>query len=606
MNDARILVHIDGETKGLDKATGQASNKLNKFKSIAKGVAGATAAVGAAASATAKAFWNGANATAQYGDQIDKTSQKVGLSTDSYQKWDYAMNIAGTSMQNCAMGLKTMTNKLDDAKNGSSSAQKMFTELGISMDELKGKSREEVFGKVVEGLQNVEDGAKKAALANDFFGRSGQELMPLLNDTAENTKKIMQEAEDYGMVMSNDAVKASAAFQDSLTKLQGTFGGVKNRLMGEFLPGLTTVMDGFSDLIAGVDGAEDKIKQGVESLVGAVGKIMPKIVQAITKMAPIILKAVGDIVIQIAQALVANLPELLKGITDMILGVIEQLAPLLPEIVNSLLQGLILIMQALAEAMPDIIPVLIEAILDIIPVLIENLPLFIKAGIQLILGLAEGILKSIPKLIACIPKVVVALVKGFASLLGIHSPSTVFSDFGKNLILGLIKGIVGYYATLWKIVKKVAKSVIDAVKKIINPSALLNAGKNLVQGLWNGIKNAKDWVLGKIKGFGESILKGIKGIFGISSPSKVMFEIGGYLDKGFIKGIDSMKDQVEKSIDSTFSLNPNLVNSASAHYSPEFVNNTYVEVKQDPLGQVVNTIKTFQSGAKNDYNYGKA
>ena len=161
---------------------------------------------------------NGATATAQYGDEIDKTSQKIGFGTEAYQKWDYAMQIAGTSMKDCSIGLKTMTNKIDDALNGSSNAIGMFEKLGISVDDLKGKTREDIFGMVVSGLQNTTDELTKAAIANDVFGRSGQELMPLFNETTENTQKLLEEAEKYGMVMSESAVKNSANFNDSLTK----------------------------------------------------------------------------------------------------------------------------------------------------------------------------------------------------------------------------------------------------------------------------------------------------------------------------------------------------------------------------------------------------
>ena len=65
------------------------------------------------------ALSNGISSVAKYGDEIDKASQKVGMSTDSYQQWDYVMNLAGTSMSECSMGMKTLTNQIDDAKNGS-------------------------------------------------------------------------------------------------------------------------------------------------------------------------------------------------------------------------------------------------------------------------------------------------------------------------------------------------------------------------------------------------------------------------------------------------------------------------------------------------------
>ena len=73
---------------------------------------------------------------------------------------------------------------------------------------------------------------------------------------------------------------------------------------------------------------------------------------------------------------------------------------------------------------------------------------------------------------------------------------------------------------------------------------MLNIGKNMVEGIWNGIKNAKDWVLDKIRGFGKSIVDGIKNIFGIHSPSTVFRDqIGNNLALGIGEGFsNTMKD----------------------------------------------------------------
>ena len=156
------------------------------------------------------------------------------------------MKICGTEMSSCTTGLKTLTNTFDDAVNGSSSATEKFNRLGLSMEDLKGLSREDLFATVVNSLQNVTDETEKAALANDMFGRSGQELLPLFNMTEEELQGFMDECEEYGMVMSDDAVKASAAFEDSLTKLKATFGGLKNSVTGEMLPAISMIMDGLS------------------------------------------------------------------------------------------------------------------------------------------------------------------------------------------------------------------------------------------------------------------------------------------------------------------------------------------------------------------------
>ena len=506
MNNAEVLIKFKADDKDVEKTTSKWSESL---KTAGKVGATAFAAIGTASVATTKALWDGVNATAQYGDEIDKNSQKVGMNTEAYQKWDYAMKISGSSMSDCTVGLKTLTNKLDDFKNGSSGATAIFERLGISLDDVSSKSREDIFQMTVYALQNVEDATEKAAIANDLFGRSGQELMPMFNLTNEELENLMQEAEDYGMVMSEEAVKSSAGFQDSLTKLQGAFKGVTNGVMSNLMPGLTTAINGFSDMIAGVEGGKDRFKEGM-------GQVITEIVNSI----PMIL----DMIIQLA-----------------------------PQIIQALCDGLVAVANLLAEG--DTVETIINALIDGI---IAIAPTLIKAAIQIIIKLAECLVKSIPKLLSAIPSIL------------------------KAIIDGLMSGLSG----------------------------ITQVGSNLIKGLWNGIKNMGQWILDKISGFAKGIINGIKGFFGIHSPSKVMAnEIGQYLPKGMAVGIDANADSVydamndiEKGIKTTFGMGSQMTNSLQPTLSPTI--NVYSSFETDPLGQVVSKIKTFSGGAKNDFNYG--
>ena len=143
---------------------------------------------------------------------------------------------------------------------------------------------------------------------------------------------------------------------------------------------------------------------------------------------------------------------------------------------------------------------------------------------------------------------------------------------------------------------------------IVNKVAdMASAGLNLIKGLWNGIKNAKQWIKNKISGFFNDIVDDIKNFFGIHSPSKLFFEIGGYLDEGFIEGIDDMEKDVHKQIDSTFgsgidylyngynNFNANIpdvaytnIPSQTIYISSNNNNNNVLEVDGKVLAEVVN------------------
>jgi hypothetical protein len=179
-----------------------------------------------------------ANDVAETGDEIDKMSQKIGISAESYQEWGYVFERCGTDVNNLQAGMKTLSGVIADAGNGSSSAAEKLAAVGLSIDDLNGKSQDEQLSIVIAALQDMEAGAERTSAATDLLGRSATDMAAVLNMTAEETEALKQEANDYGMVMSNEAVAASAAFEDSLTKLTGTMSGLKNRMVGELLPGI--------------------------------------------------------------------------------------------------------------------------------------------------------------------------------------------------------------------------------------------------------------------------------------------------------------------------------------------------------------------------------
>lgn len=151
-------------------------------------------------------------------------------------------------------------------------------------------------------------------------------------------------------------------------------------------------------------------------------------------------------------------------------------------------------------------------------------------------------------------------------------------------------------------VKNFASSIINVFKSI--PSKVVNIGKNIGQGLWNGIKGVKDWVINKVKGMGKSILNGLKSVLGVHSPSKEFALIGKFSVLGYTESLDKMTKDVQGQINETFGVSPQLANSSALHYSPSVNTTVNVSQTQDPLGRMVNDIKTFSGGAKNDYNYG--
>lgn len=499
------------------KEVGEKSGK-NFGESLAKGlkttaavITGAMAAATAGAVAAGKAFMDSAKQTASMADEIDKMSQKVGFSTSSYQSWDYVLKICGSEMSSMTTGLKTLTNKLDDARNGSESAQKMFSALGISMEDIKTMSREDLFAKTISGFQQMSDSTERAALANDLFGRSGQSLAPVFNLTNEQTQELMDKAEDLNMIMSEDAVKAGASYKDSLTTLEGAMTGLKNNIMSQFMPSLTTMTEGFAEAVSGK--GTDKLTKGINQLM-----------KSLKEIAPVALKAMSDIGISLIQGIGPLLPDLVSTIFTLLISAITIVTGMIPEMMPSIILGLEGIMTALLNAMPVIIGGLTTLVMSIVQWLAsgDNVSNMVNGLINMVVQIVNSISMILPVLLPAIVTVISEVCKALTE------PSTIkmLIDAALTLIgaicVAVWNSLPALWDGIWGILQNWGNLLGDAlywtVEKIKGTfSVIVDTVKgwgsnvlNFFTNLWNGIKDGATKGLDNLKQKFTSIFENVK------------------------------------------------------------------------------------------------
>lgn len=587
------------ESAGKESGTTFGNNLASGIAAASATIAAAVTAATAAAVAVGKEFIEAANDVAAYGDEVDKTSQKMGLSAQAYQEWDYVMKIAGTDMASMTTGMKTLTNKISDAANGSGEAAAMFASLGVSMDDLKNLSQEEIFKKTIAGLQNMEEGADRSALAVDLFGKSGQNLAPLLNMTAEETQNLIDKANEYGMIMGDDAVKDAAAYTDAVTTLKGTFEGLKNSLMSQFLPSLTTVMDGLSAIFAGDEGGIDMIKEGIEQLTANIAQVSPQLftlvetivtalIAGFGPMLPQVVSSIFSFINQAITTIAGMVPQLTPAITEGIKGVCAALLDSLPLIisaliemvtelvvwlasddnVNTLIDGILQLVSILATGLADALPILIPALVNIIGQIAQamtdpaNVQMILNSVLYIVGAIVVALVAALPEIGGVIVKYVtniIANIKQFGTtLMGWLTP---FISNIKNTFSNWINNIKTSFTTAFNYIKNTVSQIVTNVQTFVTnvvnklkelPEKVVSIGKDLVKGLWNGISDKVDWVLEKIKGMGASIEKAIKKQLGIASPSKVFAEIGRFTAEGFGLGFEDTMGDVETDMANTF------------------------------------------------------
>lgn len=414
INNAAANSNIDETGQKASTLSDRLKNGLSKAAKIG---AAAVAAVGTAAIAASKAFLNGIADTAEYGDNIDKMSQKLGMSAESYQEWDFIMQHCGTTIDAMQTGMKTLASA---AETGSDA----FEALGISQAQLAEMSQEELFAATITALQNVEDETERTYLAGQLLGRGATELGALLNTSAEDVEAMRQEVHDLGGVMSDEAVKAAAAYQDSLQNMKTAFSGIGRNLLSNFLPAVTTVMDGLAAIFSGDESGVELISEGLADFVDKLAEAMPRamsagakivesLVGAISDNLPLLLNAAIETVLTLVSGMIAALPELIPAAVDAIMTITTGLIEMLPEITQAAIDIIAELANGLAEALPELMPTVVSIILEIAAILTEpsNLTTLIGAAIEIITALANGLLDALPQLIEQAPEIISSLVE---------------------------------------------------------------------------------------------------------------------------------------------------------------------------------------------------
>lgn len=566
MADGSLLFDTELDTSGLKAG-------LSGIGGVAKaglGVAAAGfAAVTTAAVATTGAIMDGVSAAADYGDNIDKMSQKMGLSTDAYQEWDFVMQHCGTSIEALKPSMKTLAMA---AEKGSDA----FAQLGISEEQIATMSQEELFNATIAGLQGVTDETQRTALAAELLGRGATELGPLMNMTAEETEAMRQQVHDLGGVMSNDAVKAAAAYKDSLQNMQTAISGLKNKLAGDLLPSVTTVMDGLTLLFSGGDTDEamemigegiDQLCEKLEELVPQVmeigGQILMKLAEAIIENLPTLIDTGMEILNMVIQGIIENLPKLLEAGMQIITGLVDATLQNLPMLIEVALQMIITLANGIVEQLPTLIPAIIEVVLQVVNTLIENLPLLIEGAIQLFLGIVTGLIQALPQIIAALPTLIDSIINALIDSIPL------LVDCGVKLFVALIENLPAIIVAIVKAAPEIVKSLVrgflelagqlketgtklmtklkEGISSMLSNlvDAAKNIGKNIVDGIWNGISAGWDWLKEKVGGLAQSLFDGAKSALGISSPSKKFRYLGEMCVAGFDEGIADLMSPLD-------------------------------------------------------------
>lgn len=578
-----------GQSGGASFGSGFAS-VLGKSGAL---LTGAVAAGGAAVTALGSAFVGATGDVASYGDNIDKMSQKMGLSAQAYQEWDAVMQHSGTSMETMKASMKTLANAAETGNEA-------FEKLGISQEQLATMSQEELFEATISALQNVENETERTYLAGKTLGRGATELGALLNTSAEDTQAMRDRVRELGGVMSDEAVKAAAAYQDQLQDMQTAFSGLSRNMLAEFLPAVTEVMGGLTEIFNG------NSDQGL----GMISSGITKILDGVTEMLPQLMNVATTIVEALANAILQNLPKIAQTGMQLVSQIATYIIENLPLLLETATQIILELTMGIAQALPELIPTIVDVMLTIVDNLVNNIDMLVDCAIQLVTGLALGLVQALPVLIEKAPEIIIKLSAALIS----NAPKLL--EAGLKLIVTLGNALITYLPQLVAKIPQIVVTLVNTFNSLLD--RFISIGANIVDGIAKGISNAwssfKNWVLGLLDGLVDSVLS----FFGISSPSKLMADkVGKWIPAGIAEGIDEgmgvlddamagmTSDMLDTSVDASvtgnMTYNPGELQSGSemgallnllAQYLPQIANgeNINVQLAGDAQG-IFNVVK---------------
>ena len=610
MNGATVLTKFTADTKDFDSKTKGVTASLG---SITKGVVaglGITKAFSAAGGAVTK---NMDSAIDRFDtlNNFPKVMSNLGISTESSQKSIDKMSEAlvglPTTLDEGALAVQRLTSKNGDIKKS--------TDLFLAMNNaiLAGGAPAQIQSSALEQLSQA-------------YAKGKPDMMEWRTLMTAMPAQLKQVATAMGYVDADALGKDLREGNVSMDKFMETI----VRLNSEGLPGFQNFEEQARNSTGGVRTAitnmNSRITQGVTAMIESVDKGLKdaklggiaKVFETIGNTVRDTLKGLAPYIVKTVNFLV-NLAKWINENKTWLAAIIIPLVAFIGTFsmimkIISIVKGIttaISVLNAVMLANPIVL--IIAAIVTLIAIFVvlwkkcdwfRNFWIGLWNGIvEIVVGAWEWIKGLFTGIIDFISNnwqsLLLFLVNPFAGAFKLLYDNC---EGFRNFVNGFVNAVVNFFKSIPGKLVSFAQGIVNVFTSI--PGKMMNVGKNIAQGLWNGISGLKDWVINKVKNMGKSILNAIKNVLGVHSPSTEFAWVAKMTVVGYTEELDKMTKTVQGQIAETFSVSPQLANSSALHYSPSVNTTVNVNQTQDPLGRMVNDIKTFSGGAKNDYNYG--
>lgn len=443
--------------KDAGSAAKDAESKVSGFGSAAKaaGVAAAAAFAAAAAAAVsaAKALVDMTIGGAEYADEVLTLSTQTGIATDKLQEYMYAAELVDVSTETLTKSMAKNIKSMKSASDGSAAYAEAYEQLGVSVVDANGALRdgEAVYWEAIDALGKIENETERDAIAMQLFGKSAQELNPLIEAGASRMQELGKSAQEAGYVISDDMLNAYGALDDQLQYLSVGATAAKNALGTVLLPVLTDLAGEGVDLLGEFTHGIIDANGDISKMSDVVGEAMPKAIDAIMQFIPEFMEIAGELISAFIVSIINNLPK----ITDAAVSVITTLASGLIKSLPQLISAAVSLLKSLLNAIVDNIPEIIDGIIAAAMAIVDALPEIIDA-----------IIAALPKIISALIKALPKIIKAVADAISKLAPMLIES--GADLAEALIDGIIEVFSDPVELISAIGELAISIVGSLFD------------------------------------------------------------------------------------------------------------------------------------------
>ncbi|MEE3402524.1 MAG: hypothetical protein VZR73_00390 [Acutalibacteraceae bacterium] len=265
LQESQLRSQIEATNQQIEaerKALNDLKTSMGDAKTAAGDLTKEVAAIGAAATAAVAGLFAFTKSAAEWADSMNTMRDVTGISTSDLQKFTYAAELVDVSVETITGSLTKLTRNMQTAAgNGKSTAAQAFSELGVAVTDAAGqlRDRQEVFYEVIDALGKIENETQRDAYAMNVFGRTAEQLNPLIKGGAAALKEIGDEAERAGLILSQDTLNGLHAFNDKVDELKAKGTAIKELAAAEMTPALEGLVEVGNELL---DEVQKMVKSG--------------------------------------------------------------------------------------------------------------------------------------------------------------------------------------------------------------------------------------------------------------------------------------------------------------------------------------------------------